>query len=196
MATVAYLARCKGTSRMHTESDLRIFLGWCTEWNLKPLSVQRAQVELYFRWLQEIRRFRPSTVSRRLSVVAGFYRICVIDGCWSNRPPTMSAVPTSHPSRRLSSCRICSSRHCCPRHASLPIPTTSPWSRCSASSDYGSSKPPEPISTISARNTAPGTPCRRQGRPGRPGAAPTGGRPGLRHLTRAPRRDSNALVCR
>jgi integrase/recombinase XerD len=25
------------------------------------------------RWLQEIRRFRPSTVSRRLSVVAGFY---------------------------------------------------------------------------------------------------------------------------
>lgn len=29
--------------------------------------------QLYVRWLQEVRRFRPSTVSRRLSVVAGFY---------------------------------------------------------------------------------------------------------------------------
>ncbi|MCW2882520.1 MAG: Site-specific recombinase XerD [Sphaerisporangium sp.] len=86
MATVAYLACYKGTSRMHTESDLRIFLGWCTERNLEPLSVQRAQVELYVRWLQEIRRFRPSTVSRRLSVVAGFYRTCVIDGVLEHSP--------------------------------------------------------------------------------------------------------------
>ncbi|WP_405146993.1 tyrosine-type recombinase/integrase [Sphaerisporangium sp. NBC_01403] len=86
MATVAHLARYKGTSRMHTESDLRIFLGWCTERNLEPLSVQRAQVELYVRWLQEIRRFRPSTVSRRLSVVAGFYRTCVIDGVLEHSP--------------------------------------------------------------------------------------------------------------
>jgi integrase/recombinase XerD len=30
--------------------------------------------------LQETRRFKPSTVSRRVSVVAGFYRTCVIDG--------------------------------------------------------------------------------------------------------------------
>ena len=28
----------------------------------------------------EIRRFRPSTVSRRFSVTAGFYRTCVLDG--------------------------------------------------------------------------------------------------------------------
>jgi hypothetical protein len=30
--------------------------------------------------MQEIRRFKPSTVSRRFSVAAGFYRTCVIDG--------------------------------------------------------------------------------------------------------------------
>ncbi len=29
--------------------------------------------------MQEVRRFQPSTVSRRVSVVAGFYRTCVID---------------------------------------------------------------------------------------------------------------------
>jgi hypothetical protein len=30
--------------------------------------------------MQEVRRFKPSTVSRRFSVTAGFYRTCVIDG--------------------------------------------------------------------------------------------------------------------
>ena len=41
--------------------------------------MNRAQIELYVRWMQEVRRFQPSTVSRRVSVVAGFYRTCVID---------------------------------------------------------------------------------------------------------------------
>ncbi|MFI0374195.1 tyrosine-type recombinase/integrase [Actinomadura sp. 1N219] len=85
-ATVAYLARYKGLSRMHTESDLRIYLSWCAERQLEPLTAKRAQVELYVRWLQEVRRFRPSTVSRRLSVVAGFYRTCVIDGILEHSP--------------------------------------------------------------------------------------------------------------
>ena len=86
LATLAYLARYKGDSRMHTESDLRIYLAWCAERHLEPLAVRRAHVEMYVRWLQEIRRFRPSTVSRRLSVVAGFYRTCVIDGILEHSP--------------------------------------------------------------------------------------------------------------
>jgi Phage integrase family len=36
--------------------------------------------------MQEIRRFRPSTVSRRFSVTAGFYRTCVIDGILEHSP--------------------------------------------------------------------------------------------------------------
>jgi site-specific recombinase XerD len=86
LATLAYLARYKGDSRMHTESDLRIYLVWCAERRLEPLAVRRAHVEMYVRWLQEVRRFRPSTVSRRLSVVAGFYRTCVIDGILEHSP--------------------------------------------------------------------------------------------------------------
>jgi hypothetical protein len=34
--------------------------------------------------MQEIRRFKPSTVSRRFSVAAGSYRTCVIDGLRSS----------------------------------------------------------------------------------------------------------------
>jgi integrase/recombinase XerD len=59
-------------SRTHTESDLRCFLNWCTERELDPLAAQRTHIELYVRWMQEIRRFQPSTVSRRLSVIFGF----------------------------------------------------------------------------------------------------------------------------
>jgi integrase/recombinase XerD len=68
-----YLARFKGTSRTHVESDLRAYLGWCADRGLDPLAATRPHVELYVRWMQEIRRLKPSTTSRRMSIVAGFY---------------------------------------------------------------------------------------------------------------------------
>jgi integrase/recombinase XerD len=78
-AVAAYLGRYRGESRVHTGSDLKVFLTWCTGQELDPLNLGRAEIERYVRWLQEVRRYQPSTVSRRLSVVVGFYRVCVID---------------------------------------------------------------------------------------------------------------------
>ena len=100
LATAAYLARYKGTSRIHMESDLRIYFGWCAERGLDPLAVERPHLELHVRWMQEIRRFQPSTVSRRLSVIAGFYRTCVIDGILAHSPAEYvrrPAVPAESP---------------------------------------------------------------------------------------------------
>src|SRR5919197_3096590 len=91
LAAAAYLARFTGGSRMHTESDLRRFLGWCAERGLDPLTASRGHMELYLRWIQEVRRFKPSTVSRRMSVVAGFYRTCVIDGVPARSRPSTCA---------------------------------------------------------------------------------------------------------
>jgi hypothetical protein len=68
LAVAAYLTRFKDTSREHTESDLRCYLAWCAERGLDPLAAQRPHLELYIRWMQEIRRFKPSAVSRRLRV--------------------------------------------------------------------------------------------------------------------------------
>jgi hypothetical protein len=65
LAAAAYLGRFKGSSREHTESDLRCYLTWCAERGLDPLAARRADLELCIRWVQELRRFRPSTVSRR-----------------------------------------------------------------------------------------------------------------------------------
>jgi integrase/recombinase XerD len=86
LAVAAYLARFKGSSREHTESDLRCYLAWCAEQGLNPLAAQRPHLELYIRSMQETRRFKPSTVSRRFSVVAGFYRTCVLDGVLEHSP--------------------------------------------------------------------------------------------------------------
>ena len=71
LAMAAYLARFKGPSREHSESVLRCFLAWCAGNGLDPLAAHRPHLELYIRWMQEVRRFKPSAVSRRFSVAAG-----------------------------------------------------------------------------------------------------------------------------
>ncbi len=100
LAVTAYLARFKGSSREHTESDLRCYLTWCAGHNLNPLAAQRLHLELYIRWMQETRRFKPSTTSRRFSVTAGFYRTCAIDGVLEHSPAEhvrRPAVPAQSP---------------------------------------------------------------------------------------------------
>ena len=97
LAVAGYLARFKGVSRTHAESDLRAYLGWCADRQLDPLAASRPRIELYGRWMQEVRRLRPSTVSRRMSIVAGFYRTAVIDGLLEHSPAEHVRRPTSRP---------------------------------------------------------------------------------------------------
>jgi hypothetical protein len=105
LAVAAYLARFKGCSREHTESDLRCNLIWCAGRDLDPLAARRPHLELYIRWMQEVRRFKPSTVSRRFSVAAGFYKTCVVDGLLEHSPACaviktrVAAVPFSYDDR-------------------------------------------------------------------------------------------------
>lgn len=63
LASAAYLARFTGSSRIHCGSDLRLYFTWCTERHLLPVLAVRAEIERYVRWMQETRRFKPSTVA-------------------------------------------------------------------------------------------------------------------------------------
>ena len=54
-AVSAYLGRYRGQTRLHTESDLRIFLRWCADLDLDPLTTLRVDIERYLRWLQDVR---------------------------------------------------------------------------------------------------------------------------------------------
>ena len=56
LAVAAYLARFKGSSREHTESDLRCHLTWCAELDLDPLAVPRPHLELHVRWISSSAR--------------------------------------------------------------------------------------------------------------------------------------------
>jgi integrase/recombinase XerD len=86
LAVAAHLARYKGQTRAHTASDLNTYLSWCRDHGLEPLGAKRAHIELFLRWMQEVRRLKPSTVSRRLSVLSGFYRTCLIDEVLEHSP--------------------------------------------------------------------------------------------------------------
>jgi integrase/recombinase XerD len=100
-AVAAYLGRYRGGTRVHAESDLRVFLRWCAGQDLDPLAATRSDIERYVRWLQDVGCYQPSTVSRRLSVVVVFYRVCVIDQLlphspadYVRRPPVPTESPT------------------------------------------------------------------------------------------------------
>ncbi|WP_157571095.1 tyrosine-type recombinase/integrase [Nocardioides insulae] len=105
IAVAAYLARYQGVSRVHVESDLRSFIDWCRHRDLEPLRAQRPHLEFYLRWMQETQRYKPSTVSRRFSVLVGFYRTCVMDEVLQHSPAEFvrrPRVPAESPTLGLS----------------------------------------------------------------------------------------------
>ncbi|HYA67909.1 MAG TPA: hypothetical protein VED63_04160, partial [Acidimicrobiales bacterium] len=52
---------------------------------LQAFDVRRAHLELWARSMEE-RGLAPSTIGRRLSTVAGFYAIAVVDGLIEHSP--------------------------------------------------------------------------------------------------------------
>lgn len=63
LAATAYHGRYTGVSWTHSESDLQIFFTWCSERDLAPLAPRRTRIELHVRWMQDVRRFKPSTAT-------------------------------------------------------------------------------------------------------------------------------------
>ncbi len=75
MAVGGFLAGYAGATRTSYATDLRIFAAWCRQADLGLFTVRRSHLELFGRWMEESGRMR-STVARRLSTLASFYRYC------------------------------------------------------------------------------------------------------------------------
>ena len=75
MAVGGFLAGYAGATCTSYATDLRIFATWCRQADLNLLTVKRSHLELFGRWMEETDRMR-STVARRLSTLASFYRYC------------------------------------------------------------------------------------------------------------------------
>ncbi|MGH7573352.1 MAG: site-specific integrase [Gemmatimonadota bacterium] len=74
-AVAGFLAGYCGSTRTSYATDLRLFSVWCHEAKLPLFGVRRAHLELFGRWMEERGRM-GSTVSRRLSTLASFYKYC------------------------------------------------------------------------------------------------------------------------
>src|SRR5687768_5122133 len=89
----AHFGRYRSKTRVHTESGLRVFLRWCADQHLDPLAAVRVDMSGTCAGCRTCRH-QPSTVSRRLSVVIGFYRVCVIDQILPHSPADYVRRPT------------------------------------------------------------------------------------------------------
>ncbi|HKZ30283.1 MAG TPA: tyrosine-type recombinase/integrase [Acidimicrobiia bacterium] len=74
-AVAGFLAGYGDTTRQAYSLDLRQWLRWCDNHDLRVFDVRRAHIELFARSLEQDGKAR-ATVGRRLSMVAGFYRYC------------------------------------------------------------------------------------------------------------------------
>jgi len=85
LALAGFLAGYSGQTRDAYTMDLRLFATWCAERDIRLLEVRRADIECYARALEDRGRAR-STIARRLSTVAGFYRYAVEEGLLGHSP--------------------------------------------------------------------------------------------------------------
>jgi integrase/recombinase XerD len=71
-----FLAGYSGNTRDAYQQDLRTFVAWCQIQQVEVFRVSPTHIELFARWLEQ-RGAARTTIARRLSTVAGFYRYCV-----------------------------------------------------------------------------------------------------------------------
>ena len=135
-------------------------------------------LELYIRRMQEIRRFKPSTTSRRFSVTAGFYRTCVIDGLMQHSPAEhvrRPAVPAESPTLGFTHLQFRGAAHCRPGITQPLRLRPGGHARPARVADLRSQH-----RRPGRRTRPPGTARMRQGQQSCPGPAAASGRPGDR----------------
>ena len=85
LAVAGFLARYSTPTRLSYMSDLRQFFAWCDSVGLGIFEIKRGHLELWARSMEE-KGLARATIGRRLSTVAGFYRIATLDGLIEHSP--------------------------------------------------------------------------------------------------------------
>ena len=84
-AIAGFLAGYTGNTLTSYTTDLRLFVQWCTNNDLRLFDVRRAHLEIFGRHMEADGRMR-STVARRLSTLGSFYRYCHVEGILERNP--------------------------------------------------------------------------------------------------------------
>lgn len=95
-----FLARFSSeATRTAYAGDLALWRQWCAERGLDVLTVERAHVELFARWLETERGNSPASVHRRLVCLRSFYRTLAADGRILVSPAEYARLPRLHRDR-------------------------------------------------------------------------------------------------
>ncbi len=84
-AIAGFLAGYTGNTLVSYTTDLRLFVEWCTNNDLRLMEARRAHLEIFGRAMEADGRMR-STVARRLSTLGSFYRYCHVEGILERNP--------------------------------------------------------------------------------------------------------------
>jgi integrase/recombinase XerD len=94
LAVAGFLARYREPTRSGYACDLRNWFAWCDGAGLDVFEVRRPHIEVFARQLEESGRLARSTVKKRLSTIAGFYKFATIDGYIDRNPAEYVRRPT------------------------------------------------------------------------------------------------------
>lgn len=88
-----YLMQYEGNTKSLYTCHIKIFFEWCIQNDLEPLSLNRLNIDQFRIYLQEERHNSDSSVNARLTMLKGFYRYCVEEGCIVQSPAEKVKVP-------------------------------------------------------------------------------------------------------
>jgi integrase/recombinase XerD len=118
-AVAGFLAGYTGNTLLSYTTDLRLFAAWCAEHGVRLLGVKRTHLELFARCMEAEGRMR-STVARRLSTLASFYRYCHVEGILRRNPGQRAPPQKSTTSHARSGWIATNSAPCSCRPVSAP----------------------------------------------------------------------------
>lgn len=72
---LGFLASYREPTRSLYALNLRQWFAWCQQRGIKPLSAERAHIEVWAREMEERQGLKASTVANKLNTVSGFYRV-------------------------------------------------------------------------------------------------------------------------
>lgn len=94
LAAAGFLARYSGNTRANYAVTLKVLWQWCADHGVDVLQgMRRPILEMFARYLEEVRGNSPATVAHHLSIVRVFYSLCEVDGYVEKSPATHLRMP-------------------------------------------------------------------------------------------------------
>jgi integrase/recombinase XerD len=86
MVAGGFLSGYRNPTQTLHKTNLGQWFDWCLQHGLRPLSAERAHIQVWARELEEHRGLKPSTVANKVGTVAGFYKYAFVERYLEHNP--------------------------------------------------------------------------------------------------------------